>query len=202
MNEPTRQPRWIPNEGYGPPPQRPPGPPPGGGWGAASPGGPPLMPPQGPPPKKKRTGLKIFLASAATFALVLIAVSAGLNSHSGTVTAASSAASSPSAAPASQAAAAKPSPTRAATPAGDPQNTPAQAQAPAPTQAPAQAPAPAPSTPAPATTSCHPLSDEETCYRPGEYCRDDDHNTTGVAGDGEAIICEDNDGWRWEPETS
>jgi hypothetical protein len=22
---------------------------------------------------------------------------------------------------------------------------------------------------------------------------------TGVAGDGETITCEDNDGWRWEP---
>jgi hypothetical protein len=22
---------------------------------------------------------------------------------------------------------------------------------------------------------------------------------TGLAGDGETIICEDNDGWRWEP---
>ena len=44
---------------------------------------------------------------------------------------------------------------------------------------------------------CHPVSDEGTCYEPGEYCRDDDHGTSGVAGDGEAITCEDNDGWRW-----
>ena len=29
-------------------------------------------------------------------------------------------------------------------------------------------------------------------------CRDDDHGASGVAGDGEAITCEDNDGWRWE----
>jgi hypothetical protein len=43
------------------------------------------------------------------------------------------------------------------------------------------------------------VSDEGTCYEPGEYCRDDDHYMTGVAGDGEAIECEDNDGWRWEP---
>jgi hypothetical protein len=26
-----------------------------------------------------------------------------------------------------------------------------------------------------------------------------DHGTTGIAGDGERIICEDNNGWRWEP---
>jgi hypothetical protein len=47
--------------------------------------------------------------------------------------------------------------------------------------------------------SCYPLSDEGTCYEPGEYCRDDDHGMSGIAGDSENIVCEDNDGWRWEP---
>jgi len=47
--------------------------------------------------------------------------------------------------------------------------------------------------------SCHPLSNEGTCYEPGEFCRNSDHGVTGVAGDGKTIICEDNDGWRWEP---
>jgi hypothetical protein len=61
---------------------------------------------------------------------------------------------------------------------------------------PAAAPAPPAST---APAGCYPLSDEGTCYEPGEYCRDDDHGMSGVAGDGEAITCEDNDGWRWEP---
>ena len=65
----------------------------------------------------------------------------------------------------------------------------------APSTAPAAAPTQASATPA----GCHPMSDEGTCYEPGEYCRDDDHGTSGVAGDGEAITCEDNDGWRWEP---
>jgi hypothetical protein len=52
---------------------------------------------------------------------------------------------------------------------------------------------------APATpSSCNPISDEGTCYEPGEYCRDDDHGASGIAGDGESIVCEDNDGWRWE----
>ena len=46
---------------------------------------------------------------------------------------------------------------------------------------------------------CHPLSNEGTCYEPGEYCRNSDHGATGVAGDGETITCEDNNGWRWEP---
>jgi outer membrane biosynthesis protein TonB len=66
--------------------------------------------------------------------------------------------------------------------------------------APATTPAAAPSTPAATSpTGCYPLSDEGTCYEPGEYCRDSDHGASGVAGDGETITCEDNDGWRWEP---
>jgi hypothetical protein len=76
--------------------------------------------------------------------------------------------------------------------------------APAPATQPAASPSPAPAATQPATTpttaaSCYPISDEGTCYEPGEYCRDDDHGASGVAGDGENIVCEDNDGWRWEP---
>jgi hypothetical protein len=58
---------------------------------------------------------------------------------------------------------------------------------------------PSPTTAPPAPVGCHPLSDEGTCYEPGEFCRDSDHGVTGLAGDGETITCEDNDGWRWEP---
>jgi hypothetical protein len=66
------------------------------------------------------------------------------------------------------------------------------------------APPPPPTTsppppPAAATASCTPLSNEGTCYEPGEYCRNSDHGVTGRAGDGETITCEDNNGWRWEP---
>lgn len=74
-----------------------------------------------------------------------------------------------------------------------------------PSRTPSPSPAPAPSTsappasPPPAATSCYPISDEGTCYEPGEFCRDDDHGVSGLAGDGETITCEDNDGWRWEP---
>jgi len=67
------------------------------------------------------------------------------------------------------------------------------------TAAPSAAPAPATTQAAATPAGCYPISDEGTCYKPGEYCRDDDHGTSGVAGDGEAITCEDNDGWRWEP---
>ena len=69
------------------------------------------------------------------------------------------------------------------------QSTPVQAK---PTAAPVTASSSAP-------PSCYPLTDGGNCYEPGEYCRDDDHGMSGVAGDGEAITCEDNDGWRWEP---
>jgi hypothetical protein len=81
-----------------------------------------------------------------------------------------------------------------------PTTAPAEPAAPPETAAPTTAPAaPAPA-PAPTTQAeCNPMSDEGTCYEPGEYCRDDDHGVSGVAGDGEAITCEDNDGWRWEP---
>ncbi|HUB93924.1 MAG TPA: G5 domain-containing protein [Verrucomicrobiae bacterium] len=69
----------------------------------------------------------------------------------------------------------------------------------APTPAPTVTTTPTPTpTPAP-TQSCYPLSSENTCYEPGEYCRDSDHGTSGLAGDGESITCEDNNGWRWEP---
>jgi hypothetical protein len=65
--------------------------------------------------------------------------------------------------------------------------------------APAPAPTPAPAPPATSASSCHPLSDEGNCYRAGEYCRESDAGTTGIASNGEAIICENNDGLRWEP---
>ena len=67
-----------------------------------------------------------------------------------------------------------------------------------PTTQPAAPPTSASAPPATAA-SCYPLSNEGTCYEPGEFCRDTDHGTSGVAGDGEKITCEDNNGWRWEP---
>lgn len=72
-------------------------------------------------------------------------------------------------------------------PAASPTPTPA---SPPPTQAPP---------PPPTAASCYPLSNEGTCYEPGEFCRESDHGVSGVAGDGEKIICANNDGWRWEP---
>lgn len=62
------------------------------------------------------------------------------------------------------------------------------------------APAPDPTpTPTPTPPSCYPLTNGGNCYEPGEYCRNSDHGASGVAGDGEAITCAYNNGWRWEP---
>ena len=32
-----------------------------------------------------------------------------------------------------------------------------------------------------------------------QLLRQSDHGTVGRAGDGATIVCEDNNGWRWEP---
>ena len=64
---------------------------------------------------------------------------------------------------------------------------------------PTSTPGPTP-TPGPMPTSCHPKTSSGNCYEPGEYCSNADHGMSGVAGDGEAITCENRNGWRWEPE--
>jgi hypothetical protein len=43
------------------------------------------------------------------------------------------------------------------------------------------------------------LTNSGKCYESGEFCRKSDHGSSGVAGNGEKIRCEDNNGWRWEP---
>jgi cardiolipin synthase A/B len=58
-------------------------------------------------------------------------------------------------------------------------------------------PKPAPS-PSPTPTACSPKTSSGNCYEPGEYCSDAEHGMSGVAGDGAAIVCEDDNGWRWE----
>ena len=67
---------------------------------------------------------------------------------------------------------------------------------------PTPTPSPSHSSAAPSPSSsagCYPRTSAGNCYEPGEYCPDADHGMHGVAGDGEAIVCEDNNGWRWEP---
>jgi len=64
-------------------------------------------------------------------------------------------------------------------------------------------PPPAPPTtapaPPPAPSGCYPQTSSGHCYEPGEFCPHADAGMRGIAGDGEAIICEDNNGLRWEP---
>ena len=84
---------------------------------------------------------------------------------------------------------ATPAPTRTPTPRPAPTATATRVPPPPPTATP-QPPAP---------QGCYPLTNGGNCYEPGEYCRTSDHGATGIAGDGERIVCTDNDGWRWEP---
>lgn len=60
-------------------------------------------------------------------------------------------------------------------------------------------PVPAASSPAAAPAGCYPTTSTGHCYEPGEFCPHADAGMKGVAGNGEAIICEDNNGLRWEP---
>lgn len=85
-------------------------------------------------------------------------------------------------------------PTPASTPASTPRPT--SRPTPAPTAPPTAAPTAPPTAPA---APCYPLTNGGNCYEPGEYCRAADHGTYGVAGDGEKIVCTNNNGWRWEP---
>ena len=54
--------------------------------------------------------------------------------------------------------------------------------------------------PAPASTParCHPMTASGNCYQPGDFCSRADAGMTGVAGNGEKIICEKSKGWRWK----
>jgi uncharacterized protein YkwD len=125
-----------------------------------------------------------------------------LANHSGTSPAAATAPAK-SATPKAQASKATPKlakPAAPAAPASPAQTTPAAVTPAQPNSpAPAQSTQPTASPAAAAPAGCHPLSNEGTCYEPGEYCRNADHGVSGMAGDGEAITCEYNNGWRWEP---
>jgi len=60
-------------------------------------------------------------------------------------------------------------------------------------------PAPAPSHSVAPPAGCYPRASSGNCYEPGEFCPHADAGMSGVAGNGEAIICENNNGLRWEP---
>jgi hypothetical protein len=50
-----------------------------------------------------------------------------------------------------------------------------------------------------ANAYCFPLSGGGSCYEPGDPCSDLESGASGLAGDGERIVCENNGGWLWEP---
>ncbi|SRR6266567_3909944 len=153
---------------------------------------------------KKERKIGIAIAGFALLAIIGItagcgkAIPTGNSSTIASASALSSAVASPTVAAtsASTSAAAttpvKAKPRRTAAPATP---APTTSKAIAPQPPPTTAPTAAPSTP----SGCYPLTNGGNCYEPGEYCRKSDHGASGVAGDGERIVCEDNNGWRWEP---
>ncbi|HET9170579.1 MAG TPA: hypothetical protein VFN97_14155 [Actinospica sp.] len=78
-----------------------------------------------------------------------------------------------------------------------PTPTPA-AQITAPAAPATQPPQPAQTTAQQPQQGCYPRTNSGNCYKPGEYCRTSDHGASGIDGNGDAIQCEDNNGWRWE----
>ncbi|MBL7547385.1 PASTA domain-containing protein [Frankia sp. AgB1.9] len=60
-------------------------------------------------------------------------------------------------------------------------------------------PAPAPVTQDPVLAGCHPTTSKGNCYKAGQLCPAAYHEQSGIAGNGEPIVCQDNNGWRWEP---
>jgi hypothetical protein len=187
-----------------------------GPWNAASgaryspsfsPSQPPHMPPRQPSQRGKSWPArhKALTGCLAFVALIIIIVAAnsgrspsspGSGTTAGlTTTASATAATAPSPHVTQAAAAVQKSHPKKTT-----QATSATSQAPAPS-APAQTPPAAVAAPpvSAAPASCHPLTNGGNCYKSGEYCRDSDHSVSGVAGNGEAITCENSGGWRWEP---
>ena len=96
-----------------------------------------------------------------------------------------------------------PSPTRSVMSPAASSTSPGPSTSPSPSHS---APPPTPPT-LPATTfpvaallaSCYPTTSSGHCYQPGQYCPKSDYGATGVAEDGTQIICQYNNGWRWEP---
>jgi hypothetical protein len=149
--------------------------------------------PQAPSPQQPRSKLKRNWAIALAAGAVAILIIALVAPHS-----------SPPAKPASTVVPDTASSSASATPSRTPTPTPT------PTHhrhrhrhhhavVPTPPPQPPPTTQAPAPAGCYPTTSSGHCYEPGEFCPEADAGIHGVAGDGEAIVCENNNGLRWEP---
>ena len=184
--------------------------------GAAPPPRPPVAPTllagPGPAPARSRSGrqtkrarVNTRYAALITAGAVVLLVIIALGSSHGTATPPTDNASA--VAVSTPTVTASPSPTPRATKAvkARPKETASSAGAVTPPPG-AITPAALPSSPAAAAShsaatasaSCHPVSDKGTCYKPGETCRNSDHGNSGVTASGEAIICQEKNGWRWE----
>jgi hypothetical protein len=66
------------------------------------------------------------------------------------------------------------------------------------TSSPTATPTPTPTASAStAPASCYPLNAKGKCFEPGQFCPKADHGLSGLAGDGEAIVCVDVNSWAW-----
>jgi hypothetical protein len=158
--------------------------------------------PSGPVPRKPRHKKRWVRITGAMIGALFVIIA--LTNHSGASPAAAKAPAKPAATAPAKSATPKATPKRtrpaaAAAPASPAHTAPAAAPTQPVSAAPAQSTQPTAPPAAAAPAGCYPLSNEGTCYEPGEYCRNADHGVSGMAGDGEAITCEYNDGWRWEP---
>lgn len=163
---------------------------------------------KGSPMKKEHKAGSVIASFAAVAVIAVTASGCKATSAGSTSPLASFSAIAPAASPSpspSPTATSSPSPASAAArPTVKPRRRAAPAR-PAPSSSKAVAPplrtatATAPAAAATTPSGCYPLTNGGNCYEPGEFCRNRDHGATGVAGDGKAIVCEDNDGWRWEP---
>jgi hypothetical protein len=152
----------------------------------------------GRPRTRRQTKLaraKVRYATFVTLGAVVLLVIIALGSSHGTTTTPANNASAVAVITPTSTESPSPAP-RASKEEARPKTTTSPARAVTPPQAVTTAAAP-PSTAA--ASSCSPKSAAGNCYQPGELCSKAEHELSGVAGDGKAIVCENNDGWRWEP---
>jgi len=170
---------------------------------------------QTPPPRRpsrRARNKKILIITGSVFgALVLIgAIGSALGNGKTPATPAAAAARTTAASPAASQAAptmsSSPLPAAAAPVTSKPMPDTSSAAPTSAAAAPVYIP-PAPQRTTPATQpvhttalaqSCYPLTNGGNCYQPGEYCRASDHGASGIDANGDAIKCEDDNGWRWE----
>jgi hypothetical protein len=136
-----------------------------------------------------------FWVTAAVVLLIIIGAAVGSSKKKNSdATATTAATATTSAPPVTVTRATAPPTTSTPPPTTTPPTTAPPVTSPPVTSPPATAPA---SQAAP--TTCSPVAASGNCYSAGEFCSNADHGLNGTTASGEAITCEDNNGWRWEP---